>query len=83
MYRPEFLGKGERVLIIDDFLASGQTIAALARIVEQSGATLVGIGCVVEKTFEGGRGLLAGLGTPIESLAIIESMTGDEIVFAQ
>jgi xanthine phosphoribosyltransferase len=79
---PEFLGKGERVLIIDDFLASGQTIAALVRIVKQSGATLVGIGCVVEKTFEGGRSLLVGLGAPIESLAIIESMTGDEIVFS-
>lgn len=79
---PEFLGKNERVLIIDDFLASGQTIAALARIVDQSGATLVGIGCVVEKTFEGGREKLSGLEAPIESLAIIKAMDGDRIIFA-
>lgn len=79
---PEFLGKGDRVLIVDDFLATGQTIAALARIVQESGATLVGIGCVIEKTFEGGRKLLAPLGVPIESLAIIKEMVGDKIIFA-
>jgi xanthine phosphoribosyltransferase len=79
---PEFLGRDERVLIVDDFLATGQTILALSRIVQESGATLVGIGCVVEKTFEGGRDLLAAQNVPIESLAIIVAMEGDRIVFA-
>ncbi|MFQ6014389.1 MAG: xanthine phosphoribosyltransferase [Anaerolineae bacterium] len=83
MVSPEFLGPGDRVLLIDDFLATGNTIAALARIVEQSGATLVGIGAVIEKTFEGGREALAGLGVPIESLAVIVNMEGGKIIFAE
>ena len=61
---PEFLTPPDRVLIIDDFLATGQTIAALARIVAESGATLVGIGSCIEKSFEGGRALLQPLNVP-------------------
>jgi len=72
---PEYLPPGDRVLIVDDFLATGQTILGLARLTEAAGATLVGIGAVIEKAFEGGRSALAGLGVPIESLAIISSMT--------
>ena len=79
---PEYLGPGERVLIIDDFLATGQTIAALVRLAVAAGATVVGIGAVIEKTFEGGRELLSGLGVPIESLAMITDMSGGRIVFA-
>ncbi|MDI7276498.1 MAG: xanthine phosphoribosyltransferase, partial [Anaerolineae bacterium] len=56
---PEILSPTDRVLVVDDFLASGQTIAALVRIVRQAQATLVGIGAVIEKSFEGGRGFLA------------------------
>lgn len=77
---PEYLRPDDRVLLIDDFLASGKTIAALAELIAQCGATLCGIGCLVEKSFEGGRGLLAPLGVPIVSLALIESMEGDTIV---
>lgn len=77
---PEYLTPDDRVLLIDDFLASGKTIAALATLVDQCGATLCGIGCLVEKTFEGGRERLAALDVPIVSLAIIESMDGDQIV---
>lgn len=79
---PEYLGPGERVLIIDDFLATGQTIAALVRLAIAAGATVVGIGAVIEKTFEGGRELLSSLGVPIESLAMISDMSGGRIVFA-
>ncbi|HSQ40226.1 MAG TPA: xanthine phosphoribosyltransferase, partial [Anaerolineales bacterium] len=64
MVSPEFLSAGDRVLIIDDFLATGQTIAAMTRIIADAGATLVGIGTLVEKSFEGGRALLAPLGVP-------------------
>lgn len=78
---PEYLARGERVLIIDDFLATGATILGLARLAQTAGSTLVGIGALVEKSFEGGREALAPLGVPIESLACILSMTGDQIVF--
>ena len=80
---PEFLGPRDRVLIIDDFLASGQTIEALARLVSDAGARLVGIGAVIEKTFEGGRAILAHWDVPIESLAIILNMDNGKIVFQE
>ncbi|MCC6187939.1 MAG: xanthine phosphoribosyltransferase [Anaerolineales bacterium] len=80
---PEYLGAGERILIIDDFLASGQTILGLARLAQAAGARVVGIGTVIEKSFEGGRAVLAGLGVPIESLAIIANMDDGRLVFAE
>jgi xanthine phosphoribosyltransferase len=79
---PEYLGHGERVLIIDDFLASGATILGLVRLAETAGSTIVGIGALIEKTFEGGREALSGLGIPIETLVQIISMEGDQIKFA-
>jgi xanthine phosphoribosyltransferase len=79
----EYLRYTEKVLIIDDFLASGATIAGLVRLVEVSGAKLVGIGALVEKCFEEGRQALSHLNVPIEALARIESMEGDQIVFAE
>lgn len=79
---PEYLGRGERVLIIDDFLASGQTILGLARLAQVAGAEIVGIGAVIEKNFEGGRAALQTLNVPIESLAIIANMDDGQIVFA-
>jgi xanthine phosphoribosyltransferase len=77
MVSPEFIDPRDRVLIIDDFLATGQTIAAMARIVQDAGATLVGIGTLVEKSFEGGREKLAELGVPIFALVTIEEMRDD------
>jgi xanthine phosphoribosyltransferase len=78
---PEYLRSQERVLIIDDFLASGQTILGLARLAQAAGATVVGIGAVIEKSFEGGREALQGLGVPIEALAIISDMSDGRILF--
>ena len=80
MVSPEFLSAGDRVLIVDDFLASGRTIDALARIVAAAGATLVGIATVVEKTFEGGRDQLAHWGVPVVALATITDMSEGKIV---
>ena len=77
---PEYLGKGEKVLIIDDFLATGSTIHGLVRLAETAGATIVGIGALIEKSFEGGRAALKELGVPVESLVCILSMDGDNIV---
>ena len=78
---PEYLSGGERVLIIDDFLATGATILGLARLAQTAGAQIVGVGALIEKIFEGGRQALAHLQVPIESLACIRSMEADQINF--
>jgi xanthine phosphoribosyltransferase len=80
---PEYLANGEKVLIIDDFLASGQTILGLARLAEASGSKIVGIGALIEKLFEGGREVLKPLGVPIHSLACITAMDDDKVVFGE
>ena len=79
---PEYLSHGERVLIIDDFLATGQTILGLARLAQAAGSSIVGIGAVIEKTFEGGREVLKPLSVPIEALAIITDMSDGKIILA-
>lgn len=76
----EYLESTDRILIIDDFLASGRTILALHRLVEQSGATLIGVGAVIEKAFQNGRDLLVDLKVPVESLAVIERFERDRII---
>ncbi|GGJ65807.1 xanthine phosphoribosyltransferase [Deinococcus aquiradiocola] len=79
----EYLGPGDRVVVIDDFLASGGTLLALNGMIEQSGATLLGLGCVIEKQFEGGREKLAHLGVPIHTLANIVRMNEQEGVIVE
>jgi xanthine phosphoribosyltransferase len=83
MVSPEFLEAADRILIVDDFLATGKTIEALAQIVLHAGATLVGIAAVVEKSFEGGREALAHWNVPIEAMAVISNMSGGEIIMAE
>lgn len=78
---PEYLSNRERVLIIDDFLATGATILGLVRLATTAGAKIIGIGALIEKTFEGGRDVLAHLDIPIESLACITAMENDHITF--
>jgi xanthine phosphoribosyltransferase len=80
MVSPEFLTVDDRVLIVDDFLATGRTIDALGRIVANSGATLVGIATVVEKSFESGREVLGHWDVPIEAMATIVNMDDGNIV---
>lgn len=80
---PEYLANGEKVLIIDDFLASGATILGLVRLAEAAGAKIVGIGALIEKIFEGGREALKPVSVPVESLACITSMDGGKIVFSE
>jgi xanthine phosphoribosyltransferase len=72
MVSPQYLSGDDNVLLIDDFLASGLTIEALAGLVKQSGATLRGIGCVVEKVYVPGRERLSALNVPIITLARID-----------
>jgi len=78
---PEYLSTGEKILIIDDFLATGATIQGLVRLAETAGAKVVGIGALIEKTFEGGRQVLSHLNIPIESLARIRAMQENQILF--
>jgi xanthine phosphoribosyltransferase len=78
----EFLPPNERVLVIDDFLASGKTLRSLVRMVRSARCELIGIAAVIEKTFEGGRKVLEHYNVPIESLVIIDSMDNGEIVLA-
>lgn len=78
----EFLPPNERVLVIDDFLASGKTLRSLVRMVRSAKCELIGIAAVIEKTFEGGRKVLEHYNVPIESLVIIDSMDNGQIVFA-
>ncbi len=79
---PEYLANHEKVLIIDDFLASGATILGLVRLAEAAGSRIVGVGALIEKLFEGGREVLSPLGVPIESLACIASLEEDKIRFS-
>ncbi|GIK39652.1 MAG: xanthine phosphoribosyltransferase [Chloroflexota bacterium] len=83
MVSPEFLTSRDKVLIIDDFLATGDTILALVRLAQRAGAEVVGVGAVIEKSFEGGRAKLEALGLRVRSLAVIAKMTDDEIIFAE
>lgn len=80
MVSPEFLAADDRILIVDDFLASGRTIDALCRIVQNAGAELVGIAAVVEKTFEGGRDVLSRWQVPIYACAAIVDMSDGKII---
>ncbi|MBS1998031.1 MAG: xanthine phosphoribosyltransferase, partial [Cyanobacteria bacterium SZAS LIN-2] len=78
---PEYLQPNDRVIIIDDFLASARTIRALVKLVNASGATLVGIGAVIEKAFEGGRTAIGDIGVKVESLAAIANFDNEKINF--
>lgn len=73
------LAAGERVLLIDDFLSSGRTIDALAGLVADAGAVLVGIGAVIEKGHADGRQRLAHLGVPVEALARVDGLDRSEL----
>lgn len=70
----EYLGKGDKVLLIDDFLANGKALEGLAELVQLSGAELAGAGIVIEKGFQVGGDIIRNKGIHLESLAIVESM---------
>ena len=70
----DFLGKEDRVLLIDDFLANGKALEGLADLVRQAGAELVGAGVVIEKGFQPGGDIIRSQGIRLESLAIVDEM---------
>lgn len=79
----KFLNPGDKVLIVDDFLAIGNALKGLIDLVKQSGAELAGCGTVIEKGYQHGGDALRNAGIRVESLAIIDSMNDEtgEIVF--
>ena len=74
----KFISEGDRILIIDDFLANGCALKGLISIVESAGAEVVGIGIAIEKGFQDGGKIIRSLGYKLESLAIVESMDAKE-----
>lgn len=76
----DFLCQGDRVLFVDDFLANGNAAMGIVDLVRQAGAELVGMGFVIEKSFQNGGEMLRDMGFRVESLAIVDSLDDCQIV---
>ena len=79
----KFLPAGDKVLIIDDFLASGEAAMGLAKLVEAAGDTVVGMAIAIEKSFQPGRKRLEDAGYRVESLVRIREFKDDKCVFLE
>lgn len=79
----EFLQPTDRVLVIDDFLARGNTAQGIIELAQQAGCQIAGFGFVIEKTFQNGRKLLIDRGYRVESLAQIAALDGNVITIAE
>ena len=77
----QWLKPGTRVLIIDDFMARGEAVRGLCELVEEAGASLVGVGIAVEKGFQGGGDRLREMGINYHALAVIDKAEPDNIIF--
>lgn len=77
----EYLGPRDRVLIVDDFLATGAALVGLTELCRQAGATVVGAGIAIEKVFQGGGDKLRAEGLRVESLARLSSMSDTSLCF--
>jgi xanthine phosphoribosyltransferase len=77
----KFLQKNDNILIIDDFLAEGNAMKGLIDVVNQSKANVAGVGIVIEKGYQNGGKDLRNMGIRVESLAIIDDMNENEIIF--
>lgn len=79
----DFIASDDVVLILDDFLANGQAVLGLLDIIEQAGASLAGVGIVIEKGFQPGGKLIRDRGIRVESLAILSSLANGKVEFLQ
>ena len=77
----DYIGGEDHVLIVDDFLANGNAVRGLMHILEKAGARLVGCAIAIEKGFQGAGDKLRAEGVRVDSLAIIDSMTDESLVF--
>lgn len=78
-----YVNEGDRVLVIDDFLANGKALLGLQDIINQAGATLCGFGIVIEKGFQPGGKIIRDMGLKLESLAIVDKMENGTVVFRE
>lgn len=81
MIAAEYITPEDKVLIVDDFLAKGSALHALIDIVNEAGAKLIGAAVAIEKGFQGGGDALRKEGVRVESLAIIDKMSQDKMIF--
>lgn len=79
--KPEFIHRGDRVLLVDDFMANGEAALGAIRLIEQAGAEATAVGIVIEKSFQPGRRLLEEKGYRVFSLARVASMAEGKITF--
>lgn len=79
----EYLKPSDRILITDDFLATGAALVGLRALADQAGASVVGAGIAIEKAFQGGGDRMRAEGMRVESLAKIASMSDDGLVFCR
>jgi xanthine phosphoribosyltransferase len=77
----KYINPGDNILVIDDFLANGQAVLGLKKIIEDAGANLTGVGIAIEKGFQNGGKEIRAQGVKLKSLAIVDSMTDDSISF--
>ena len=77
----EYIGKGDKVLIVDDFLANGNAVRGLIGIIEKAGADLAGCAIAIEKGFQGAGDELRAQGIRVDSLAIVDSMDEHGVIF--
>ncbi len=77
----DYLSENDHILIIDDFMANGKAVHGLINIINQAGASVEGIGIVIEKGFQPGGDALRSLGYRVESLAVIKSIEDGNVVF--
>ena len=77
----DYLNENDHILIIDDFMANGKAVHGLINIINQAGATVEGIGIVIEKGFQPGGDALRSLGYRVESLAVIKSIDDGKVIF--
>jgi xanthine phosphoribosyltransferase len=73
----QFLNENDKILIVDDFLANGCALQGLMAIAKEAGASVEGIGIVIEKGFQIGGQVIRNLGIQLESLAIIDAMDSE------
>ncbi|MDR2465363.1 MAG: xanthine phosphoribosyltransferase [Streptococcaceae bacterium] len=79
----KFLDETDHVLIVDDFLANGQAAKGLIDITQKAGASIAGVGIVIEKSFQKGRALLEDTGTRVVSLARLDGFVNGKVVFRE
>lgn len=79
--KKDYINEGDKILIIDDFLANGHAALGLIDICKQGGATIQGVGIVIEKGFQPGRKAIEATGVQVESLAIIDQFIDGKIKF--